>query len=276
MQYSLFSLISFLLVCNLSVFSQEIITKEYLMGKFNPARQTSFVRILKDDLAVGKKNSIQYARTEAYAKFKAMQDAAALAKPKKIILTIYSATRNFTEQKAIWTAKWCGKRFLNSDKENYFDKLNTTECNSVKDEIGSKRKPSKLVRTSTDFEKSKLILEYSSMPTTSRHHWGTDFDLNNASPNDWENDDGKRRFDWLMQNAHKYDFCQPYSIGREYGYEVEKWHWSYSPLSKSFLTKYNSLIKNEDIASANFIGSINAANVDMISNYVLGINQTCK
>ena len=57
-----------------------------------------------------------------------------------------------------------------------------------------------------------LILEYSSAPGTSRHHWGTDMDIN-ALQNDYFSNKGNGAFlyEWLQKNAAKFGFCQPYN-----------------------------------------------------------------
>ena len=35
------------------------------------------------------------------------------------------------------------------------------------------------------------------MPATSRHHWGTDLDINSVDPKYWEEEPGKSEFEWL-------------------------------------------------------------------------------
>ncbi|NJK84501.1 MAG: M15 family metallopeptidase [Saprospiraceae bacterium] len=41
-------------------------------------------------------------------------------------------------------------------------------------------------------ERALKILKYSSMPGTSRHHWGTDIDLNSFSNSYFEQGEGKK------------------------------------------------------------------------------------
>lgn len=66
---------------------------------------------------------------------------------------------------------------------------------------------------------------YSSMPTTSRHHWGTDMDINSVEPEYFESGQGLLEYNWLKANAHKFGFCQPYSPkddgSRTQGYNLE-------------------------------------------------------
>ena len=87
-----------------------------------------------------------------------------------------------------------------------------------------------------DIENAKKILLYSSMPSTSRHHWGTDIDINSLEPSYFEYGRGKIEYDWLVKNGAKFGFCQTYSDfaknDRSSGYQEESWHWTYMPKSK--------------------------------------------
>lgn len=206
----------------------------YLLGKFDPASQPDFV-------PVGKPYSDRAGmmlRKETFEAFKKMFDA---AQKEKIVLKIISSTRNFEQQKTIWEGKW--SRF-------------------AKDAPDPKTRALK-------------ILEFSSMPSSSRHHWGTDIDLNDLNNATFEK--GGRYeavYTWLHEHAHEYGFCQPYTAGRPHGYQEEKWHWSYSPLSKPFLEEYQKTITNNDIKG--FKGAELAAEVGIVEYYVAGINQNCK
>jgi LAS superfamily LD-carboxypeptidase LdcB len=86
--------------------------------------------------------------------------------------------------------------------------------------------------------RAKEILKYSSMPGTSRHHWGTDFDINKLTNSYYESGDGKIILDWLTAHASHYGFARPYTAGRSGGYQEERWHWSYLPLSRKFLADW--------------------------------------
>jgi len=178
-----------------------------------------------------------YIQKKTYDSFKQMQIA---AKKEGVNLIIVSGTRNFNEQKAIWNRKW--KRYNNL----------------------------------TPINRAKKILEYSSMPTTSRHHWGTDIDLNNLNNSYFETGTGKKIYDWLKENGNNYGFYQVYTDktnGRT-GYNLERWHWSYLPLSSKYLEAYNSQITYDDISS--FKGSELAKQIQMIKNYVNGISKKAK
>lgn len=224
---------------------EEIINKKYLMGQFDPARDSRFIAI-PAKLLVNPAQTI-YMRTEALEKYKEMQ-AAALKDG--ITFKIMSATRPFNIQKAIWERKWQGKQQVNG----YF----------IPDSVKGK-------------ERAQRILEWNSMPSTSRHHWGTDIDINNVNPEYWEKAQGKKEYEWLQKHAHEYGFCQPYSkMGpeRPVGYQEEKWHWSYLPISRELVKKYKAEVSNDDIGG--FLGSETAKEIGVVEIYVLGINPNCK
>ena len=115
------------------------------------------------------------------------------------------------------------------------------------------------------------------MPSTSRHHWGTEVDINNLEPSYFKSGNGKLEYDWLNKNAGKFGFCQVYSKfdekDRTTGYQKEAWHWSYIPKSRYFLEKYNELVNYEDING--FLGSLLAKELNMIEEYVNGISSAC-
>lgn len=211
-----------------------------MLGKFDPVKHAEFV-VIEERWASGSAVN-GYLRKEAYDAFVRMAQAAA---KEGVKLTIISATRNFDRQKAIWEDKWNGKV-----------RVEGVDLRTVKDPA----------------ERAKRILRFSSMPGTSRHHWGTDFDLNALENEYFESGEGLRVYQWLQTHAGTYGFCQPYTDktkGRS-GYEEEKWHWSYVPLSARFLQRYNALIQRSDITG--FAGS--DANVNLLEEYVNGV--ACK
>lgn len=178
-----------------------------------------------------------YLNKDVYTSFLKMYQA---AKTDSIDLIILSGTRNFNEQKAIWERKW--KKYENL-------------------------KPT---------DRAKKILEYSSMPSTSRHHWGTDLDLNSLSNSYFSNGKGKAIYTWLNENANDFGFYQVYTNkdnGRT-GYNLEKWHWSYLPLASKYLEFYNTNISINDLS--NFKGSEIAKDLNIIENYVNGISKRAK
>jgi LAS superfamily LD-carboxypeptidase LdcB len=115
------------------------------------------------------------------------------------------------------------------------------------------------------------------MPGTSRHHWGTDVDLNSMDPKYFDTEAGKKIYDWLKTNASAYGFGQPYcakGADRATGYEEEKWHWSYLPIARQCTDAYQRKVKYSDITG--FSGSETAEELKVIEDYVMGINKSCK
>ena len=220
------------------------ITQDYLMGKFNPAQSSDFVKVEKKYAS----RPGFYLRKETYEAFKVMHTAAAKA---GVQLTIKSATRNFAAQKGIWEAKWTGKRLLAGG------------VNAEKTIPNPK-------------DRALKILEWSSMPGSSRHHWGTDLDLNAFVNSYFEKGRGLKEYEWLQANAASFGFCQPYSpkgTARPFGYNEEKWHWSFLPLAKKLSDQCRLRLKDEHITG--FKGAEIASEIEIIKKYVLGINQAC-
>lgn len=125
----------------------------------------------------------------------------------------------------------------------------------------------------TPEEKAQNILRYSSMPMTSRHHWGTDIDINSLDNRYFASGKGLKEYQWLQQNASKYGFCQVYSdkSGGRTGYEMEKWHWSYLPIANEYLEFYNQNVKYSDFKD--FSAAETAEKLQVIKNYVNGIHR---
>jgi len=219
------------------------IDKEYVMGHFDPAQDDRFVEV---DIAYADRAGLLL-RVECYEAFVRMSKA---AKEEGLDLQIRSATRNFDYQKRIWQKKWMGETILSDD----------TKASDIEDHK----------------TRALKILLYSSMPGTSRHHWGTDIDLNSFDNRYFESGPGLNVYEWLTKNASSFGFCQPYtSKGRgRSGYEEEKWHWSFVPLSNDLTEYCRRHMTNLDIEG--FDGSHVAEDVDMITNYVLGIDVQCQ
>ena len=220
------------------------VDKQYLLGKFEPAQKKDFVKI--DSKYT--ENCRLYLRKETYVAFIRMHDAALQSGIKLIII---SATRNFNSQKYIWEGKWTGRTPV--------DGKNLAE--TVSDPV----------------ERARIILRFSSMPGTSRHHWGTDIDLNSLNNKYFSTGEGKNTYIWLTENASDYGFCQTYTpknSTRPTGYEEEKWHWSYLPLARSFLDRYSQKVSYDDLKG--FLGWETAKALRVIEGYVQSINKNCK
>ena len=175
-------------------------------------------------------NKSMYCHREAFNAYLAMRDSAL---KDGINLTIVSATRNFDRQRQIWERKW----------------INTQ---------------------GNDSTKIRSIMHYSSMPGTSRHHWGTELDFISVETNYWTHGEGLRIYKWLCANAHKFGFFQPYTADpARTGYAEERWHWSYRPLSELYLKAYEQTITPSDITGFN--GSYLVDSLGIIQSHVLGV-----
>ena len=178
-----------------------------------------------------------YLQKEVIVAFQQMKLAAAR---EGVSLRIISGTRNFWEQKAIWERKW------NANLQSFGASANN----------------------------AREILKYSSMPSSSRHHWGTDIDINNLSPTYFTTGKGLKEIQWLRKNASKFGFTEVYSpreTGRLTGYEPEAWHWSYLPLSSQYLEYYKQNIQYTDLKG--FAGCEWAKELRIIEDFVSGISK---
>ncbi len=212
-----------------------------LLGQFNPDKHPDFMLIEKQSSEETK----HYLRQEAAH---ALERMFKKAEEDGVELIIVSSTRNFEKQKQIWENKWLGRSL-------------TQQVNLAESGLN-------------DFEKAETILKYSAMPGTSRHHWGTDIDLNSVEEDFFETEEGEKIYLWLINNAHTFGFFQPYTMkgkNRPTGYEEEPWHWSYAPLSDVFLKDFLASISYQDING--FEGSQTAKQLLVIENFVCGIHR---
>ena len=182
---------------------------------------------------MGSEMCIRDSCKDAAQAFTLMADDAASS---DINLKVLSSSRNFSDQRRIWENKWQREDFIEFDS-------------------GPQR--------------CRAILEYSSMPGNIRHHWGTEFDIHSLNNSAFEKGEGLRIYEWLTQHAADYGFFQPYTAGRSRGYEEEKWHWSYYPVSGPMLEQYNAQVSYSNING--FTGSGFASSVGALENYVNGI-----
>ncbi len=221
---------------------------DYLRGRFEPAGHPLFTAL---DAKLTDGDGTYYLRKDAAAEFSRMQAA---ARAEGVALQVISATRNFDRQKGIWEAKWTGKRLLEG----------TEKADEVYPDPA---------------QRALAILRYSSMPGTSRHHWGTDVDINQLTNEYFQSGKGAKEYEWLTGHAAEYGFCQPYSPktgpeGRPHGYEEERWHWSYLPAARPLTRRAAARLRDGDIAG--FAGAEAAGRIKVVERYVLGINPACK
>ena len=218
--------------------------KSILLGKLSSSKRDSLLSPIDKEYA---NKDGMFMHRDAYDAFLKMHDN---ARENGIELTIISAFRDFDHQKRIWDNKWTGQQVLSGNI------IATDIVNPV--------------------ARAREILRFSAMPGTSRHHWGTDIDLNSLNNRYFESGKGKKEYEWLVENALKFGFCQPYTLkgaGRESGYEEEKWHWSYIPVSSVYHFYYPQVITYDDIKG--FDGWETARLLKVIEYYVLSVNEDC-
>ena len=174
-----------------------------------------------------------------------------------IKIKVVSGFRDFERQKQIWNRKF--KKF-------------TTENNL------------------SDLDAIKEIIRFSTIPGTSRHHWGTEIDIIDE---DFKNEkkllisnkyeEGgifEKLKKWMDNNSQKFGFYLTYdnNINRK-GFEYEPWHYSYLPESKKYLESVLKIdvveiiskvdIKGKELFNEKFIS-------DYINNNILEINPNLK
>ncbi len=214
----------------------------YVLGHFHPRDHPEFVKLRKP-YSDGKN---RYLRKEVADAFIQMAKA---AKKDGIRLRVVSATRTYLEQKRLWTDKWVGRKIVGGKN---FSKI----ANHLK--------------------RAESILRYSSMPGSSRHHWGTDLDLNRISGRYFREGKGLKVYRWMQANAHKFGFCQPYdrkSESRKFGYAEERWHWSHRPSTLSIMGFLNKHFRDAMISG--FAGSKFASRLSIKKHYMLSISKHC-
>ena len=109
------------------------------------------------------------------------------------------------------------------------------------------------------------IIEYSTLPGTSRHHWGTDIDIvdgNKTVSGDVllkENfhSDGPyvKLRKWMDINAKRFGFYRPYDNNpKRKGFKYEPWHYSYAPIAIPMLKAYDKLKFKDQIVQKDLEG----------------------
>ena len=155
-------------------------------------------------------------RKEAHDAFLEMKKA---AYSDGIDIKIVSSYRNYNRQEVIWDRK-----YMRYTEDDGMDPLKAID----------------------------KIIEYSTIPGTSRHHWGTDIDII----------DGYRKTDgdvlvaekfgidgpfedfkkWMDENSNKFDYYLVYTNEpKRRGFKYEPWHYSFAPISIPMLTAYRRL-----------------------------------
>ena len=145
-------------------------------------------------------------------------------------LKVVSGYRDFDRQLAIWNAKAEGKRtVLDSNGQS----LNMADLEP--------------------WQQVQAILRWSALPGASRHHWGTDIDVYDASAvaEDYvvsltteeveDNGPFAAMHDWLdlqIRSDSSCDFFRPYQKDCG-GIAPERWHLSYAPVASEYQAAWN-------------------------------------
>jgi len=160
-------------------------------------------------------NAQKTLENQTYIAYLKLKDA---AKKDGIDLKIVSGYRSFQDQKRIFETKF---------KRNKSNGL-------------------------SDAENIKNIINYSTIPGTSRHHWGTDFDIIDAKVKQPKGDllleehyHGNgiycKLFEWMQEHASSYGFKLVYTDNfYRKGFKYEPWHYSYQPVAKAFFSVQQS------------------------------------
>lgn len=157
----------------------------------------------------------QHIQDEVYRAFSAMKKAAA---KEAIDIQIVSGYRSFERQLQIWNGKY--QRYTQQGL--------------------------------TPIEVIKKIIEYSTIPGTSRHHWGTDIDIvdgNKKAPHTLLDPDNYREKGvycdlkvWMNKHAKSFGFYEVYTDEpNRKGFFYEPWHFSYKKVSVPMLEAYKEL-----------------------------------
>ncbi|MBS9464217.1 M15 family metallopeptidase [Flagellimonas sp. 389] len=131
------------------------------------------------------------------------------------------------------------------------------------------------------------IIEYSTIPGTSRHHWGTDIDIIDGNAKNTGDVLVPEKFEaggpfedfklWLDENSEKYDFHLVYTDEpKRRGFKYEPWHYSYAPISISMLKAFRKVNIMKLLQTEEFYGAEHFTTGFLrtyIQNNILDINR---
>lgn len=157
-------------------------------------------------------------------------------------LQIASGYRSFSRQCSIWNDKMQGKRPVFDDHNQLLD-----------------------LSALSSLEKIYAILRWSALPSTSRHHWGTDLDI--YDPNllpqgqalqlqPWEYHTGgyfAPLTQWLSDNLSTYGFIRPYTDST-HPVSIEPWHISYLPEANCCAALLTASAVSDTLKNADILG----------------------
>ena len=179
---------------------------------------------------------------ETYSAFVKMKDA---AEKDGIIIKLVSGFRDFYRQQMIWNNKY--KKFTNE-----FSLDGPTAI--------------------------KEIIRFSTIPGTSRHHWGTEIDIIDKN---FENERDlliSKKYEeggifnslkkWMDKNSKRFGFYIVYDDdSNRPGFEYEPWHYTYKPISDLYQREFLKLNLKSIISKTKFEGK-EFINDEFIKKYI--------
>lgn len=141
-------------------------------------------------------------------------------------------------------------RFKEQAKMDGWNLILVSAYRSYRDQrrVWNKSDDSYLRRGATNQKKRvEAVMSLVSVPGLSRHHWGTELDISEASIRgqlvNVEPDTPERVlkfYAWMQKNAPQYGFCQVY-LGQNGSVHNEPWHWSFLPYSKTYQKQFMTI-----------------------------------
>lgn len=133
-------------------------------------------------------------------------------------------------------------------------------------EIFEKKYKKYLAQGETPEQAIQKIIDYSTIPGTSRHHWGTDLDLIDGSVPRPEHVLQAKHFhgtgvfckfkEWMDANSERFGFYLVYTDApSRKGFRYEPWHYSYAPVSVPMLQEYKQLDVKKILKHEQILGS---------------------
>ena len=179
---------------------------------------------------------------ETYSAFVKMKDA---AEKDGIIIKLVSGFRDFYRQQMIWNNKY--RKFTNE-----FSLDGPTAI--------------------------KEIIRFSTIPGTSRHHWGTEIDIIDKN---FENEKHlliSKKYEeggifnslkkWMDKNSKRFGFYIVYDDdSNRPGFEYEPWHYTYKPISDLYQREFLKLNLKSIISKTKFEGK-EFINDEFIKKYI--------
>ena len=211
------------------------------------ANKLVYTQEINTEILIGMDNSRIVSDTillekETYSAFIKMKDA---AEKDGIIIKLVSGFRDFYRQQMIWNNKY--KKFTNE-----FSLDGPTAI--------------------------KEIVRFSTIPGTSRHHWGTEIDIIDKN---FENEKDlliSKKYEeggifnslkkWMDKNSKRFGFYIVYDDdSNRPGFEYEPWHYTYKPVSDLFQREFlklnlKSIISKTKVEGKEFI------NDEFIKKYI--------